>query len=228
MFMSIRTRTLLWAGILGPIAFTVTFVVLGATRAGYDPVRHFVSLLSLGEGGWMQAANFVTSGTMIAAFGVGLRRQWHEGRGATWVPRLVSGVGLGLITSGIFAGDPGLGFPPGAPEGLPTSASWHAGVHYLGSVMVFLGLASAAFVAARRGAADGRSGFAGYSVISGLVTLGAWLAPFAIAGAGGVSLTTGLWQRIAIVAGWQWLVVTAALELGLAAVPAPAARGRAA
>lgn len=222
MFTSVPTRALLWAGVVGPITFAATFVLLGATRPGYDPVRHFVSLLSLGEGGWIQAANFVISGGLIASFGVGLRRQWTTGRGATWGPRLVSAVGVGLMVSGIFAGDPGLGYPAGAPAGLPTDASWHAGIHYLGAAVVFVGLSIAAFMAARRAAAGRRGPFAGYSLASGLVTLGAWLAPFALAGTGGVVTMAGLWQRIAIVAGWQWLVVIAALELGLAARPIPA------
>ena len=211
------TRPWLWAGVAGPILFFAVFTVLGATRTGYDPVRHFVSLLSLGEGGWIQVVNFVVSGLLIVGFGAALRRRWTSGRGATWGPRLVMAVGLGLIVSGVFSGDPALGYPPGTPDGLPANASWHAGIHYLGALMVFVGLATASLIAAARERASGRGGLAAYSLISGLVTLAGWLAPFALAGAGGVVTTSGLWQRIAIVAGWQWLVVVALIELGVAA-----------
>ena len=39
----------------------------------------------------------------------------HSGRGATWGPLLLGVYGLGLIAAGVFATDPALGYPPGAP-----------------------------------------------------------------------------------------------------------------
>ena len=52
--------------ILGPV-FVVVFLVEGATRLAYDPVRLPVSLLVLGEGGWTQTANFLLDGLALHA-----------------------------------------------------------------------------------------------------------------------------------------------------------------
>jgi len=47
-----KTKTLLACGaIAGPLV-VVAFVVEGATRAHYDPLRHPVSSLALGDSGW--------------------------------------------------------------------------------------------------------------------------------------------------------------------------------
>ena len=55
-------RVALWAGVVGPPLFVATFLIEGATRRGYDPVRLQVSYLSLGDQGWIQIANFCVSG----------------------------------------------------------------------------------------------------------------------------------------------------------------------
>jgi hypothetical protein len=219
MLSRLPTRWLLAAGVAGPILFFGTALVEGATRRGYDPVRQFVSLLSLGDGGWVQVANFIVSGLLFVAFGVGLRRRWTSGPGCRWVPRLLVIVGLGLVASGVFVTDGALGYPVGAPAGLPTSASWHAGLHYLGASIVFIGLPAATFVTARRALWSGGRGWAWYSVASGALMLGGWLAGFVIVGPDGISGFAGLLQRIAVLAGWQWVVATALQELGRARRP---------
>ena len=68
------------------------------------------------------------------------------------------------------------------------------------------------------------AGFAAYSVISGVGTLAGWMTPFVLAGAGGVVTVAGLCQRIAILAGWQWIVVLALIELGVVVRPMVAER----
>jgi hypothetical membrane protein len=214
--MASRTPTtwLIAAGIVGPILFFAVALVEGATRQGYDPVRQFISLLSLGEGGWIQVVNFIVSGLLFVAFGIGLRRRWTSGPGRRWVPRLLAIVGLALVWSGVFVTDPALGYPAGAPAGLPTNASWHAGLHYLGASVVFIGLPAATFIAARRASRAGSRGWAVHAVTSGLFMLFGWLAGFVIVGPDGVSSIAGLLQRIAVLAGWQWVVAIALVELG--------------
>lgn len=215
-----QTRTLLLAGVIGPVLFLGVALVEGAVRPGYDPVRQFVSLLSLGDGGWRQTLNFVISGALIASFGVGLRRRSAEGSGSRWMPRLVIVVGVALICCGVFAGDPALGYPAGAPAGVPTDASWHAVLHYLASAVIFIGLPTAMVLSARRPPVEATRAWAGYSVVSALLMLGAWLAAFVVVGPTGVVETAGLWQRIAVVAGFQWLVALALVELGRLQQPA--------
>ena len=209
----ISTSGLLWAGFVGPILFVGVFLVEGVTRPGYDSVRQFVSLLVLGDGGWLQVANFVVGGLLVAGFGVGLRRAWADGRGARWAPRLVVLVGFSLVVCGVFVADPALGYPPGAPAGLPLETSWHAGIHYLGALGVFVGLPVAAAVAARHAPTERARTWAVYSLASGGIMLLGWLATFVLAGPDGTLAIAGLLQRIAVVAGFQWLVATAAIEL---------------
>jgi hypothetical protein len=68
------TRALLTGGIVGPALFVVVFVVAGATRADYDPMRQFVSLLMLSDGGWVLVVSFVITGLLILGAAVGFRR----------------------------------------------------------------------------------------------------------------------------------------------------------
>ena len=144
------TRWLLAGGVIGPVLLVVLFLIEGAIRPDYDPKRVFVSQLSLGEGGWLQIANFVVSGLLIVAFAFGLRRAVSSGRASRWGPILVGLVGLGLIVSGAFVTDPALGYPPGTPPGLSQHPSWHGSIHLLGALLVFAGLPIASFVFARR------------------------------------------------------------------------------
>lgn len=69
------TRRLLAGGVMGAALFVLVFTILAATRAQYDPVPHFISILSLGDGGWAQIANFVVGGVLIAGLGMALRRR---------------------------------------------------------------------------------------------------------------------------------------------------------
>jgi hypothetical protein len=50
------------------------FLLEGAVRDGYRPLRHPVSSLALGPRGWIQAGNFATAGTLFLAGAAGLAR----------------------------------------------------------------------------------------------------------------------------------------------------------
>lgn len=203
-------RTLLAGGVIGPIAFVVTFTVLGATRIGYDAMRQYVSLLALGEGGWAQVLNFIFAGVLVAGAGFTLARLWSTTRSGRIAARLIALVGLALAWCGVFTGDPAQGFPAGAPNGLPTEASFHAALHYVGATVLFLGL-PAAMLLAGRAAGDRR--WAWYGRLSAALMFGAWIATFVIPGTYGVSDAAGLLQRISFIAGMGWLGATSAREL---------------
>src|SRR5215207_8820287 len=147
------TRALLAGGVVAGPLFIVVGLVQMLTRDGFDPTRHPLSLLSLGELGWIQLANFVVAGLLFVASAVGMRRVLHPGRGATWGPRLIGVYGAGLIMGGVFVADPALGFPPGTPEGIPDQFSWHGAVHAVAPVLASLALVAACVVFARRFAA---------------------------------------------------------------------------
>jgi hypothetical protein len=48
----------------GPV-FAAVFLLEGAVRDGYRPLRHLVSSLALGPRGWIQAGNFAVTGTLF-------------------------------------------------------------------------------------------------------------------------------------------------------------------
>ena len=67
----VPTTLLLAGGVAGPILFTLAFIVLGAIRPGYAPMRQFVSLLSLSDDGWTMTLTFLASGCLVIAGAVG-------------------------------------------------------------------------------------------------------------------------------------------------------------
>jgi hypothetical membrane protein len=105
------TRGLLVCGVASGPLFVGVSLIQALTRPGFDLTRHPISLLSLGDLGWIQIANFVLSGLLAIAYAVGMRRVLHQGRGGTWGPLLIGAYGAGLIAAGIFPPDPGFGFP---------------------------------------------------------------------------------------------------------------------
>jgi hypothetical membrane protein len=154
-----QTRRLLACGIVAGPLFLVVWFIQAFTRAGFDLTRHPLSLLSLGDLGWIQIVNFVVSGLLYVAFAVGMRRVLHPGQSGTWGPLLVGVFGAGLILAGIFTTDPGAGFPPGAPAGRPEQISWHGILHEIGFIAASLSCTAACFVLVRRFAALKRRGW---------------------------------------------------------------------
>jgi hypothetical protein len=123
-----RGRRLVSAGIAAGPLLGLTWLAQGSVREGYDFTRHPMSLLALGDGGWVQIASFVVTGGLMTACAAGLRGALAGGPSARWVPRLVAAIGVGLIGAGVFTADPGAGFPAGAPAGAP-QLSWHGLLH---------------------------------------------------------------------------------------------------
>lgn len=164
------TRLLLACGVVAGLLFMVVALVQAFTRPGFDLRRHAISMLSLGEGGWIQVSDFVGSGLLFVALSIGVRRALYPGRAGTWGPLLLGAYGVGLVVAGIFPTDPGLGFPPGAPAGMPTTMTWHAMLHSLGFFVGFTSLTAACFVLARRFAHLGQQRWTIYCAATGATT----------------------------------------------------------
>lgn len=191
----------------GPL-FVLVFLIEGATRANYDPLRHPVSSLALGPSGWTQSANFVISSLLTLAFAFGLRRALRPGKGSVWGPLLVGIWAVGLLGAGIFVTDPVSGYPPGTPD--IASYTWHGAIHDLFSLPAFVALTMACFVLARRFASQGERGWAVYSAVSGAV----FVVAFVLASAGfgqakNLVDLAGLFQRAAVSVGFGWLTLLA-------------------
>ena len=216
------TRGLLYCGLAAGPVFITAFLVEGASREGYRPSRHPVSSLALGPRGWIQAANFAVTGTLVLADAAGVWRTRDPALGA-WVGQaLIGAAGAGLIGAAVFPTDPVSGYPPGTPDAL-LQPSRTGIVHNLAAVPVFVGLPAAAFTCSWRSVRIGQRGFGLYCA----ATATTMLATMALAGAGFnqsprlVNLA-GLFQRASIVSGFGWLTVLSARALKRA--PATQAR----
>jgi Protein of unknown function (DUF998) len=207
---AVTTRALLACGAIAGPLFTAAWAVEGATRAHYNPLRHPVSSLELGDLGWTQVANFTVTGVLTLAFAVGLRRALRPLGGSTWGPVLVGAHAIGLLGAGLFVTDPVSGYPPGTPDHLQAYGSVHAALHDLFSVGTFVGLPIACLVFARRFAGWGQRGWAIYSAATGVVfAVGFILTSMAFNQAEGLVAFGGLFQRSTITVGWGWLTLLA-------------------
>jgi Protein of unknown function (DUF998) len=56
--------------IAGPL-FTLAWLLEGATRPDFDPLRHPISSLAISGPGWTQRATFVIVGLLMLAFDIG-------------------------------------------------------------------------------------------------------------------------------------------------------------
>lgn len=207
------TRRLLRCGLAAGPVFVTVFLVEGAFRDGYRPLRHPVSSLALGPRGWIQSGNFAVAGTLFMAGAAGLARA--EDRAANWpaVPVLIGAAAAGLIAAAVFTTDPVSGYPPGTPDAL-THPSRTGTAHNLAAVPVFLGLPIAAFASAWQSWRAGAHRFGLYSAGTALTMLGT----MGLAGAGfGQSPRLvnvgGLFQRASVISGFTWLTVLSARAL---------------
>jgi len=165
------TRALVTAGAIAGPLFVVVGLVQVLTRDGFDLTRHPLSLLSLGDRGWVQIANFIVAGVLMLAFAVGARRSLRGGPGRVWAPVLFALYGVGLVLGGAFTADPALGFPAGTPDGYPTEWTVHGAVHAFAAPLAFLALVAVTFVVARRLSWEGHRSAAAWSRVIGVACL---------------------------------------------------------
>jgi hypothetical protein len=186
------------------VVFVASFLVQGALRPGYDPLRHPVSSLSLGPAGWVQMVTFWLAGLLVTAYAVGLRRA----KCGWWTPVLVALVGLGLVGAGFFATDPISGYPPGAPVPAPRTA--HGIAHDLCSTPVFTALPAAMLVTTRRYFRLWERRWAWSSLIGAVLFVGSFLLSSLGFNQNPLLVPVGgLFQRLALVVGLGWLAAVA-------------------
>jgi len=103
------------------------------------------------------------------ALALGLRRSLSPGRGAVWAPISVGAYGVFLIIAGLFHPDPQLGFPAGAPSGVPTPPSAASNLHAMAFSLLALSIVVGGFVMARRFAARNERGWMTYSIANSML-----------------------------------------------------------
>ena len=143
------TRAALACGVAAGPLFIVSSGAQALTRPGFDLRRHAISMLMLGDRGWMQRATFIVTGLLVLACAAGIRGALRGGRAGTWGPLLLGGYGVGLVVAGLFTPDPALGFPSGAAAGMAPAMSGHAILHTAAFFVAFISLVAATFVFAR-------------------------------------------------------------------------------
>jgi len=203
-------KKLLYAGIVGPLAFITVFLLEGFTRPGYSQWRHYVSQLATGPGGWMQVVNFVVCGSLVFLFAIALRKAIKGTRGAIGGPVLLGVFGIDLIVAGVFSTDPALGYPVGADQ-VHTA---HGVIHGLAGLVAFTSLPAAAFVMAWHfGGEVGGRRWTLYSAAIGALVIVMFIAMTTTSALDGVgrwpNAPTGFLQRIAIIGGWTWIAMVA-------------------
>lgn len=132
-----------WAGIAGPVLFTLTFLMLELVRREFDAVRLPISALEAGRFGWVQQVSFVVFGVLTLAFAAGIHRAVR--------PRRWGGLGPGLLGLSGVAALAAAAFPLRLDVG---GRVYDPGGHSVAGFTFFLASALALVVLSRRIAAD--------------------------------------------------------------------------
>jgi hypothetical protein len=203
---------LLWGGVVAGPLFILVFIVEGALRKNYNPLRQPVSSLSTGPRGWVQQANFFSSSILLLACAFGLPMALEQYGGSLWAPLLIGIYGAGLFGAGVFVTDAGE-----TPRGSKAAARSRAGVlHDISSLFVFASLCAACFVFGRLFAGAGEAGWEIYSLATGVLYFcGFILFARGFGGKGRFVETAGLLQRLTISLGAVWLALVALHLLGI-------------
>ena len=199
-----QTKLLLSGSVLAGPIYIIVGIAQVLTRDGFDITRHPLSMMSLGNVGWIQIANFVITGLLVIAGAIGLRRVAEADNRLKRGALLLGIYGLGVLGGGIFVTDPALGFPPGTPDTYPQTMSWHGLLHFIFGQIGFLSLIIASFVYARYFAKSGLRRWAIFSAFTGVLFLFAIMSTVATAGGDGA-----VWALLvlyaAVILAWTWL-----------------------
>jgi hypothetical protein len=186
----------------------VVYLVDGATRHGFDPSRHQISHLSLGERGWLGTANLAVASLAVlsAAVALGTDRgsgPWRRVGGWLIVPA------VGLLVAAAFPTDPGQGYPPG----VDATRTWIGAVHDIGGLLVFGGFTAALIVASRQlGGDDTWRGWARLSLGCAVVVSVSWLVGAVLTGmdysGAWPGAPAGLCERVSFSTALLWLAAS--------------------
>ena len=192
-----QARSLLSYGVVAGPLYLAAGIMQGLVRDGFDFARHPLSVLANGPGGWVQTATFIVTGLLVIAAALGLARVLQS-RATSW---LLYAFGASMTVAAVFRADPMDGFPPGTPEGMPTSISTRGMIHFIAGALGFTCLGVSCLVAARALSHRNARSLARLSLASGIVVLLGFF--------GGPALSSnpviGIW--VSVVVGWAWLAI---------------------
>ena len=205
----VSTKKLLISGIIAGPLFTLSWLIAGATREGYSPLRHPISSLSIGNLGWTQVTTFLVVGTLLLGFAIALMRITKSQDVSVWGARIIAICAMGLIGAGLFVSDPLSGYPSGLHT-LRENRSLFGVLHDMFSAFLFIGYPFAAYKFARIFMKKKEHGWAIYTLVSGF----AFICFFIITSIGfgqvaGFVNYGGLFQRITLTILWCWMTLVA-------------------
>lgn len=195
-------RALLFAGIAAGLLFFIVPTIEVFRRPGFDIQRHAISMLSLGDGGWVMKAVFIVCGLLTLMCALGIYMELARGWVRFAAPLLIGAYGLGLILAGVFDAPAGLGFPPGTPQDQAPVMTPSAILHSVAFMVAFSALIASCFV------------FALYflhvqQTIWAVISLVAGIALPALIGLGiSMTMAPGIAFYWAAMLGWLWFVAT--------------------
>jgi hypothetical membrane protein len=150
-----------WAGITGPVLFTVIFLALETVRRDFDPVRLPVSALEAGRYGWVQQVSFAVFGVLTVVCAAGIHRGLRKTSRGIVGPILLGVSGVAALAAGVF------------PLRLDAAGQvYDPGGHTVAGITFFLTSALALVILSRRVAADpARRSLAGWTLAAGIACL---------------------------------------------------------
>lgn len=200
-------QLLLIGGIVGPVQFTLVYLLEGATRPGYNAVQDAVSLLGLTDAGWVDALSVVVNGLLLMGFGLAVLHAFRS-KGWRWGPLLLMLAGFGITVAGVFPTDPSQGYPPGTPTGPAVVTTLHGNIHALvGAPATFGGLTASCVVFGWSYRHDPEwSAWSPYALVTAVAIVASFIGFVVSAFLWGKA---GLFERIAFTAAFLWIVALA-------------------
>jgi Protein of unknown function (DUF998) len=198
-------RILLLTGIAAGLMFFIIPTIEVFRRPGFNIERHAISMLSLGEGGWIMKAVFLTCGVLTLMCALGIYMELARGRGGLVAPLLIGAYGAGLLLAGFFDAPAGLGFPPGTPDDQAPIMTTSATLHSVGFMVAFSALIVSCFVFALHFLHEQQTIWAAVSLVTGLAL------PALIGLGVSMIVAPGIAFYWAAMLGWLWLGMTVLL-----------------
>jgi hypothetical protein len=151
-----------WAGILAPAIFVSVFTVEGIFRSGYDPLKMYISALSLGNRGWIQISNFILLGLLLFIFTLGLSKEFQTGKASRGGIITLYIISVLFLISGPFVMDP--------TETPADQMSVHGLIHGLSGGIVFTLMPIIIFIFLRRFVSDANwQSFRWWTLLLGII-----------------------------------------------------------
>ena len=206
-----------WLAVMGPVAFTIAWIVAAVLQDGYSVRRDYISELAALDARhpWIMIAGFLLLGAGTVALGIGLAGAL-EGRLARIGSILVALAGIGAIVAGLARNDCRSRLAACAARIDAGEVSWHSATHEVASSVIFLALVAAPLVLARAFSGDESwRDLRAYSITTGVV--GLVLLVLVFTGVAGPAWT-GVVQRVFVTVLLLWIAILGARLIRLSRV----------